>query len=819
MFKNYFKTAFRNFWHNKIFSLINVLGLSIGISASLVIYLLVNYHFTFDKFEKDNDRIYRVVSNFSFSGEVYHNSGVTSPLGPAVKKELTGFDAVVPFRTADEVKVSVPVDEKKEPVIFKHQKNLVFVNEDFFNLIGYQWTAGSAKTSVQQPYQTVLSKKVASLYFPKLPPDQIIGKQIYFNDTVHTTVTGVVEDIKQNTDFTFTTFISRATLENTNLKPEDWTEWDNTNSASQLLVKLSPGTKIAAVEKAMYGLYKKYHKSDPDGNGNSKSEFKLQPLNDIHFNSNYGGYDLPLASKPTLYGLLVVALFLLLLGCINFINLTTAHASQRAKEIGIRKTLGSSKKQLIIQFLSETFLLTFIATIISVFLTPLILKAFSGFIPKGLHFNLIAHPGIMLFLLILIIIVTVLSGFYPAIILSGYKPVLVLKNQAFASTGKTRNAWLRKSLTISQFVIAQVFIMATILVSKQIAYSLNKDMGFKKDAIVYLSTNYYDTVKSHRYVFMDKLISIPGISMISLSNNPPSSNSTWSNTIKYKDGKKEIETDVQLKTADTNYIKLYQIKLLAGTNVTQSDTTSQFLINETYAHILGFQKLQDAVGKYLYWNNSTPVIITGIIADFNQHSLHEPVKPLVIGNGNERSRTINIALQPQNAEGTLWKTSIASIEKAWKQIFPNDDFDYKFFDEEIAKYYDEEQHISSLLMWATGLAVFISCLGLLGLVIYTTNRRTKEIGVRKILGASVSQIVQIIATEFLILIVIAFVIAAPVAWLGMNKWLDNFAYRTEISWWVFVLGISVMIIIALITLGFQTIKAAMANPVKSLRTE
>ena len=810
MIKNYFKTAFRNLRRNKIFSLINVLGLAIGISASFVIYLLVNYHFTFDKFEKDNNRIYRVVSNFVFSGEVFRNSGVTSPLGPAVKKELTGLDAVVPFRTADDVKASIPT--AKDPVVFKHQKNVVFVNEDFMNLLGYTWLAGSSKTSLSQPYQTVLAESVAKLYFPKLLPQEIIGKRIYFNDTVPAVVSGIVKDIEQNTDFTFSTFISRATLENTSLKPDDWMQWDSTNSASQLLVKLSPGTNPKKIEAGMYSLYQKNHKPDPDDK--SKSSFKLQPLSDLHFNSDYGGYDLPLASKPTLYSLLAVAIFLLLLGCINFINLTTAHASQRAKEIGIRKTLGSSKKQLIVQFLSETFLLTFMATVISVFLTPLILKAFSGFIPDGLHFSFIEHPGILLFLLVLIIVVTILAGFYPSMILSGYKPVLVLKNQAYTNTGKTRNAWLRKSLTISQFVIAQVFIMATILVSKQITYSLNKNMGFKKDAIIHLSINYYDTVKAHKYIFINKLKSIPGIAMVSLSNNPPSSNSTWSSTRKYKDGKKEVLTDVQMKIADTNYIKLYGIKLLAGSNISQSDTSSQYLINETYAHILGFQEMHKAIGKMI-----SDIPIVGVIADFNQHSLHEPVKPLIIANGVNNARTINIALMPQNAGGTLWKTTIAQIEKAWKEIFPDDDFDYKFFDEDIAKYYDQEKHISSLLMWATSLAIFISCLGLLGLVIYTTSQRTKEIGVRKVLGASVPDIVAIITKDFLLLIAIAFVIAAPLAWIGMNKWLDNFAYRTDISWWIFVLGISVMVIIAILTLSFQTIKAAIANPVKSLRTE
>ena len=817
MLKNYFTIALRTLWKNKLFTTINVLGLAIGISASLVIYLLVNYHFTFDKFEKDGDRMYRVVSNFNFSGEVYRNSGVTSPLGPAIKKELTGFDAVVPFRTWNgEPKISVPVANKKEPVIFKEQKGVTFADENYFNLIGYQWIAGSAKTSLQKPYQIVLTEGAAGKYFPGLSASAVIGKELYFDDTVRTTVSGIVKDIQANTDFTFTTFISKTTLENTSLKPDDLYKWDNTNSVSQLLVKLSPGTSPVQAEKEIYGLYKKYHVAEPGDN--SKTSYKLQPLSDIHFNSDYGGYDLALASKPTLYSLLAVAAFLLLLGCINFINLTTAHASQRAKEIGIRKTMGSSRKQLVFQFLSETFLLTFTATLLSIVLTPLILKAFSGFIPEELHFSLVAQPGIILFLLLLMIIVTVLSGFYPSMILSGYKPVMVLKNQAFNNSSKTRSSWLRKSLTVSQFVIAQVFIMGAILVSKQITYSLNKDLGFKKDAIIYVNTNYYDTVKNHKYLLMDKLKAIPEIAMVSLCSNPPSSGSTWSGTMKYKDGKKEIETDVQQKYADTGYIKLYGLKLLAGKNIQATDTVQSFIINETYAHILGFQKPEQAVGKYLEWS-SKQIPIVGVVSDFNQKSLHETIKPLVIGSWQNIERTISIALQPQNQAGTTWKTAIGKIEAAWKQVYPQDDFSYNFFDEDIAKYYDAEKNISSLLMWATGLAIFISCLGLLGLVIYTTTQRTKEIGVRKVLGASVAQIVTMISKDFILLVLLAFLIAAPLAWAGMSKWLENFAYRTDISWWIFFLGGSLMVLIALITLAFQTIKAAMMNPVKSLRTE
>jgi putative ABC transport system permease protein len=817
MIRNYFKIAWRNLLKNKVFSAINISGLAIGISASLVIYLLVSYHFSFDKFEKDNDRVYRVVTDFDFSGEDYHNSGVTSPLGPAVKKELTGFEAVAPFRTWDgPVKITVPGASQEAPVIFKKQEDVVFADENYFNLIGYTRIAGSPVSAFKQPYQTILTVSRAKQYFPKLTAEQVIGKELIFDDTIHTTVSAVVKDITSNTDFSFKTFISLITLEKTSLKPNDWNEWNNTNGASQLFVKLAKGTSVAKIEKGVLDLYSKYHIKEQGDN--SKTFFRLQPLADLHFNSDYGGYRKPIANKPTLYGLLAVAAFLLLLGCINFINLTTANASQRTKEIGVKKTVGSSKQQLIFQFLSETFLLTFIATLLSVVLTPLILKIFSGFIPDDLHFNIINQPSIILFLILLIATVTFLSGLYPALILSGYKPVLVLKNQAFSRSGKTRQAWLRKSLTVSQFIIAQVFIMATILVSKQINYTLHKNLGFKKDAVIYFSTNFFDTVRTNKQALLNKLYSIPGIEIISLSTSPPSSSNTWSSTFKYKDGKKETETDVQLKFIDSNYLKLYGLKLLAGSGMVQTDTVNSFIINETYARQLGFQQLQQAIGKIVEWSNKQ-MPITGVVKDFHQKSLHEPIKPLAMGSWTNNERNISILLQSPGGETGNWSNTIGQIEKSWKEIYPNDDFAYSFFDEDIAKYYEEEKHISSLLQWATGLAVFISCLGLLGLVIYTTTQRTKEIGVRKVLGATVSQIVSLISMDFILLVLIAFAVSAPVAWFGMNKWLQNFAYRTEISWWVFLLAGIVMVVIALLTLSLQTIRAAIANPVKSLKSE
>lgn len=818
MIKNYFILAVRALRKNKLFSAINILGLSIGISASLVIFLLVNYHFTFDQFQKDNDRIYRVVSKFNFSGQLYYNSGVTSPMGPTIKKEMTGVEMVVPFRSVDEgMKVSIPTPGVDKPAFFKNQSEIIFADENYFNLIGYKWLAGSIQTAFSQPYQTVLTEKNAALYFPGLPAAQVIGRQVNFNDTVLTTVTGIVKDIEQNTDFSFTTFISKITLEKTSLKPHDWDQWNNTNGASQLLVKLSKGTSVPQFEKSMFGLYDKYRNKDNDNDSHSV-DFLLQPLSDLHFNANYSGYAKPLANKKILFSLLAVALFLLLLGCINFINLTTAQASQRAKEIGVRKTMGGSKKQLIVQFLSETFLLTFIATVVSILFTPLLLKSFSGFIPAGLHFNITEQPSVIVFLLLLTIAVTILSGFYPALILSAYKPVLVLKNQVFSGSNKTRQIWLRRSLTVSQFVIAQVFIMATIFVSKQINFTLNKDLGFKKEAIVYFSTNYNDTVRGNKKLLVQKLMANPGIAMVSKSTSPAASSSTWSSIIKYKDGKKEVETDVQLKYGDSNYLKLYGLKLLAGEGLKESDTVNSFIINEVYANTLGFQQPQQAIGKFLEWSGRQ-VPITGVVSNFHQKSLHEAVKPLAIGSWGFSENTINVLLQPKNAAGDNWKAAIAKIEQSWKEVYPAEDFTYSFFDEDIAKFYDQEKNISSLLKWATALAVLISCLGLLGLVIYTTAQRTKEIGVRKVLGASVKQIVQLVSKDFILLVLLAFVIAVPLAWFGMSKWLENFAYRIAISWWVFLLAGALMILIALLTLAFQTIKAAVANPVKSLRTE
>jgi putative ABC transport system permease protein len=815
MLKNYFLVALRTFRRNKTFSFINIVGLSIGISASLVIFLLVQYDFTFDKFEKDSARIYRVVLHGKNDHGTWQYGDVAEPMGDAAKKEVTGLELVASFHTLDETRVTIPYPSVNSPVVLRKQKDIAAADANYFNLLGYTWLAGSPATAFQQPYQVVLTEKNAHLYYANTKYADIIGKPIIFDDTVRCIITGIVKDLPGNTDFYFGTFISRPTYYTARLKPESFGHWGWTNSADQLFVRLVPGAKPAAVETQLTKILTANDKPDPRDHATVAAG--LQPLSDLHFNLDYGVFDESRqAHKPTLYYLLAVAAFLLLLAAINFINLTTAQASQRAKEIGIRKTMGGHRRQLILQFLTETFVQTLLATILSLILMPFLLKIFADFIPADFHFDLLRQPGVIGFLLVLVVVVTLLSGGYPALVLSGFKPVLVLKNQAYANTGQTRSAWLRKSLTVSQFVIAQVFIIGTLLVSRQISYALNKDLGFKRDAILYFRTNYREEA-AKKPVLLDKLRAIPGVALVSISNNPPSSNGTWSSTMDFNDGKKEIRENVQVKLADSNYFRMYGLRLLAGTSALQSDTTNAVTINETYLHLLGYQDPQKVIGMQIKWSGNPHIV--GVVADFFPRSLREPIKPLVVANGTKDANVFNIELQHRTADGANWPTTIAAIQKAYHAVYPNDDFDYEFVDDTIAKFYTAEKNISRLLAWATGLTVFISCLGLLGLVIYVTNQRTKEIGIRKIIGATVTNLIVLLSRDFLKLIGLAILIAVPISWWGSRKWLENFAYKTSLSWWIFAAGGGILLFIALIILCIRTLRAALANPVKNLRTE
>lgn len=593
----------------------------------------------------------------------------------------------------------------------------------------------------------------------------------------------------------------------------------NVNSNSQLFLKLAKGISPNQIESQLPGLRKKYLKTQ--GNQKDDTDNRLQALSDIHFNHDYDAFERRQAHKPTLNGLLAVAAFLLLLGCINFINLTTAQSALRAKEIGIRKTAGSTKGQIILQFLSETFVLTLIAAIFSIGISPLLLKVFSDFIPPEINLSSINQIHVWLFLILLVLVVTVLSGFYPAWVLTKFQPATVLKGQGISGTSKTSKAWLRKTLTITQFVIAQFLIIATLVVSKQIHYSLNKDLGYKKDAIVYFSLpyNFYSEEKDNRrFALLENIKGIPEIEIISLGGSPPANQGASTGSMKVDNGNKIVELMVEQKQADSNYFDIYRMKLKAGKWLQQSDTLREYLINETYAAALGFSKPEQAVGHFAGRGN-TKVPIVGVLSDFNTRSTHNAIKPLAYSSATENSYTIHLALKPRNSNPDMWKNGLAKVEKSFNKVYPEEDFSYAFFDESIAAFYKSEQDISRLLKWASGLCIFISCLGLLGLAIYITNTRTKEIGIRKVLGASVVQIVSLLSKDFISLVLVAFIIALPVSWWAMHNWLQDFVYRTSLSWWVFAVSGAGMITIALFILSIRTIKSAMVNPVKNLRTE
>jgi ABC-type antimicrobial peptide transport system permease subunit len=760
----------------------------------------------------------------TFPGEsVFKNSGVPMPMAKAMRTDLTGIEAATHFVTIYEAKVSMPVAGSQSPAEFKKQTEIVYADEFYFSILEHDWLAGSKQTALKDPYQVVLTEERAKTYFGNLPANSIIGKQITYNDSIKTTVSGIVKNTTEKaTDFRFKEFISLATVMSTGLKNHfGGDEWGSINSSSQLFVKLKEGTRPEQLNVQFPGLREKYRNKKEQEKDDT--EHRLQSLNDIHFNADYGSFDnTRQAHKPTLYGLFAVALFLLLLGCINFINLTTAQAGQRAKEIGIRKTLGSGKKQLILQFLSETFMLTILATVLSIAILPWLLKIFSNFIPPEINFSSINQAHVWIFLLLLVLTMTGLSGFYPALVLTKFKPVTVLKNQLHAGTAKTRKAWLRKSLTVTQFVIAQFLVIATLVVSKQINFSLNKELGYKKDAIVYFPTtwNFFsDQPDNRRFALLEKIKAMPEVEKVSLGSNSPAHPGASSTTMKVDNGKKEIELMTETMNADPDYFDIYKLKLVAGKLPVQSDTLKEYLVNESFTKAFGFINPEDAIGKLILKGNKKAPI-TGVLKDFHTKSTHEPIKPLAYSSVRKNSYNIHIALKSQAGSPGLWKSGLEKIEMEFKKLYPEDaDFKYNFFDETIAAFYKKEQDISRLLKWSAGLCIFISCLGLLGLVIYTTNTRTKEIGVRKVLGASVVQIVTLLSKDLLSLVLIAFVIASPLAWWAMHRWLEEFAYHTPVSWWIFAVCAISMIILALAILGIRTIKAALANPVKSLHTE
>lgn len=802
MIANSLKTAYRFLKKHKLITFINITSLAIGITATLVIFLMIQYDYSFDKHVPNQKQVYRVVSNGEFK-----NAGVYVPLVRTMQAELPNLEAVVPIYRShvQKLKISLATDKFQ---VFPKEQQIVFTNSQYFDIFPYKWLAGNAQT-LNTAGHIVLTKKALEKFYGKESPSDVIGRTVIYADSIPLQVAGVIENPQHNSDFNFDSFIAESTIpQNNSLKDMySWDAWNSISDTHQVLIKTKAQPNPPLLERNIANLLKKYKYKEGE---KINDKLELQALADVHFDTRFN-YD---ATHPgTLRNLILLAFFLLALGAVNFINLSTAQSIERAKEVGIRKTLGSSKVTLIKQFLLETFLITLSATILAVLLLPLFLHVFEGFIPKNLNLDRLDKTVIAFFLFGQLILVTLLAGFYPAWVLTGYAPVLALKNQLGKNTNLSRSSWLRKALTIFQFVMAQAFLICVLIVVRQINYVTHKDMGFQKDAIVniYIPGAFQNSAKG--VILKNELKKLTDIKAISFGNIAPAMNGWMTTAIAYDQSPDKESLTFDGRSGDENYLDVYKIPLLAGRNVRLQDSTSEMLINRKGLELLHIKNPQDAIGK-TFENGQN--IIVGVMEDFDLASARQGVKP-VLYTGSKTGYILHIALDQSHPEN--WKNTIDKITLSYKSVFPDDELDLRFLDEVIQNFYTQEKQLSKLLSWAVGLSVFIAGLGLFGLAIFTANQRTKEIGIRKVLGASVFQITFLLLRNLLSLVAIACLVAFPIAYYFMHNWLNDFVYRTTINPWIFGLSALSLIAFASVVLSAKSIMAAKANPVNSLRDE
>lgn len=817
MFRSYISTIWRHLWRNRTYTAINIAGLALGISACLVIYLVTRFELSYDNFHPDKERIYRIVSENDSPGHGKSYSGsIPDPLTGAAREEITGFESVALFKSYY-AKVTVPgntsaVKKFDAPDWREGKSDMIITEPQYFDIFSYRWLAGNAATALKEPFKVVLTESKARKYFGSIPLQDILGRTVIYNDSLQLTVSGIVKDLPVNTDFIFRDFISFSTVYHSFLRSDfNFDQWNGGSRHTQGFVKLARGTALPQID-ARLAAFSAKHLSTAD-----KTRFRLQPLSDLHFNADYLDAYSRKAHLPTLYGLIGIAVFILIIAVINFINLTTVQSVERAKEIGVRKVLGSSRKSLVLRFLGETFLLTLLALTLSLLCIHPLLTAFRSFIPDGAGLRLFS-PATLGFLLLIMICTTLLAGLYPARILSACQPVQSLKG-ALQKNG--RKGSLRKGLVIFQFAVSLVFIIGALVIGRQIGFMLNKDLGFAKDAIINIQTNgHYPPEK--KQMLAEQIRRLPDVDMVSVSDGTPMEKSHWALPFIYKD-KQPKEVACQLQWIDERFIPLYQLKLVAGRNVLPSDTMKELLINEACARAIGFADPRAAIGKLAQAYNGKGELrtcpIVGVVADFHTQSLHEPIRPSYFTTDKTFSWSVSVKLHTRGKQISHFKATLAEIEKRWSALYPEERFEYRFFDAVIAGFYEQEQKTARLMNAAMIIAVFISCMGLFGLAAFTAQQRTKEIGIRKVLGASVVNITAMLSKDFIMLVVIALLIAIPVAWYGMQQWLARFAYSISLSWWIFALAGGLAILIALATVSFHAAKAAVVNPVKSLRSE
>jgi len=802
MLKNYLKTAFRNLWREKNKTTLNIIGLTIGIAGSLVLFLLIRYHNSFDLNHSKRDRIFRVVTMSDGNSGKDYTSGIPSVLPEAFKNDFPEAEEVT--FTSYRSNSLITIHQKTgEPKRFEEEAGVTFAQPNFFKIFDRKIISGNAIKGLENPNEAVISKSLAVKYFGK---EDALG-EVLEHDKKQYKITAVMEDSPSNTDFPFNLMLSCATIKS-ELEKHGWGSiW----SDEQCYLALKEGANASDIESRMPAFVKKYL-----GDKNRDNEtFVLQPLSSLHFDDRFGNYNYNTVSKSMLLALSVIAVFLVITACINFINLATADAIKRSKEVGIRKTLGSTRQQLVIQFLGETSMVTLFSILLAFVVSFFSLKFLNSLLNLKLSLSL-ADPTIIIFAVSILIVVSLLSGLYPSLVVSGYQPALALKNKI--SNKNSSGYLLRRGLVITQFFISQVLIIGTIVLIAQMNYFRNKDLGFRKDAIITIPVPVReepvasDSSKSSRMrTLRTEMMRLKGVELASLNNTPPSSGNVSGTGFTVEGNDTFYET--QVKTIDSSYVQLFGLQLVAGKNIADYDTAQGLIVNEKLASTVGYKNPNEIIGKIIrMWGKKLPVV--GVVKDFHTVALRSPIEATIMLNRIRNYGSLAIKISPVNMQET-----IKEVQKKWEALYPDFIFSYEFLDESIRKFYEDEQRTSTLLAIFTSLAIFIGCLGLFGLASFMANQKTKEIGVRKVMGASVQSIVILFSKEFVILIIIGFALAAPMSWYFSNQWLNQFAYKIDVGPIVFVMGLVTTFLIAIFTVGYRSFKAATANPVDSLKYE
>lgn len=800
MLKNYLKTAIRNLFREKGSAMINLAGLTLGITCSLVLFLLVKFHYSFDDYHSKRDRIYRIVNQSEGNAGTEYQSGVPTVLPDAFRTDFSEVEKVVFVSYRSEVLVTIP-QTYAEPKKYTEESGVVYTESAFFEVFDRPIIQGEARTSLDEPNEAIIAKSWALKYFGK---EDVIGQVIKVENREYQ-IKAVMEDAPANTDLPFQIMLSYTTIK----REREESGWNSIWSDEQCYFLLKSGESIANIESRMPAFSEKYlGKDDPD-----KTRFFTQPLSDLHFDERFEVLSYNTVSRSMLMVLSIVGLILVITACINFINLTTAEAIKRSKEVGIRKTLGSTRGQLVMQFLGETSLVTVASVIISLGLVQLVLTFINPFMELTLELDFMTNPQLWIYLIGVTVLVSVLSGLYPAFVVSGFNPAISLKNQA--NNKNTSGYMLRKVLVIVQFCISQVFIIGTIVIVKQMDYFQQKDLGFTKEAVLVVpipESGKIDTLALHKMrTLRDEMSNVSGVDYASLSSAPPSAGGVSQTNFKFQGGDDIFLT--QVKQVDSNYLDLYNIELVAGHNLSDLDTVTGFIVNEKLTEVAGFKKPDEMLGKVIrVWRKEYPVV--GIVKNFHTVSLREPIEATVMFNRLQGYDNLALKINMSKAQAI-----IDELKDKWSTAYPDYIFEYQFLDDSIQEFYEGEQRMSILFTVFSSIAIFIGCLGLFGLATFMANQKTKEVGVRKVLGASVESIVFMFSREYVKLILIGFVIAAPLAWYVMGLFLNEFTYKINLGAGIFIIALLVTLIVAVLTVGYRSFKAAVVNPVKSLRSE